>query len=233
MSGFLLNPYSYSSIVAGDPYWANVRNLIGFENGVVDEKTGVNWQVQGTLPPSASAAKFGNYGLPATTSETNYWRYDAGTSLSIPTTQECLIEAWINPVSFAPYGTIFSIYEGTNPKIYIIYDSPDTKRLIVYAGTSGDYVGAATVGNDLYDGNYKYLALYRAANETTWKLYFQGSLVLNSSVVTGNLTYRFITLGVQRGGISPANTKIDEFRITVGGSRGAPTSIPTTAFPRS
>ena len=40
MSGFLLNPYSFGGGVITDPYWANVKSLIGFENSLTDEKTG-------------------------------------------------------------------------------------------------------------------------------------------------------------------------------------------------
>lgn len=231
MSGFLLNPYTYSQAVVTDPYWANVKNLIGFENGLTDEKTGSAWTSGGALAPSTTNPKFGSYCLPAATAAQEYISYDMGSVQAIPFTSELLLEGFINPTSYLVFGTFFELwYTGAGQGLWLGYNGTNDNKLLLYVGGASAIVSTAIA--NLYDGNYKYVAIYRPANSSQYSLYVENALV-GTSGVTADVSYQYFRMANYSGSGYPSHAKIDEVRLTIGGSRGAPTTIPTTAFPRS
>ena len=226
---FLLNPYVYSSQVVSDPYWANVKNLIGFENGLVDEKTGVSWSSNGSWGPDANSAKFGSYGLPVNSSN-QFIQYDTITTNTISDSQEFLCELWINPQQWSLGGRIFALGVVNNEsKIHLRYGN---NTIQLYIG--GGLVGTSAAIQNLFDGTYKYIAIYKPPSSQRYYVYVEGALAITASTNFSNISYHLLTIGNDTVSLNvPCGAKIDEGRITVGGSRGAPTTIPTTAFPRS
>ena len=227
---FLLNPYVFSSATAKDPYWANVVNLIGFENGLTDEKTGQNWLSNEAWALSSSAAKFGAYGLPATNTNRAYKYYPA-THIITPAGAEWIAEFWARPITNGNFNTFFQITDNSFvPSLSVNYDNTQTSK--IQLTVKGATVTTPTISG-LFDGNYKYFAVYKGLGSSTIGLYIDG--VIRASLVMDSTAYgSYAVIGAwAQIADYPARADIDELRITAGGARGAPTIIPTTAFPRS
>lgn len=228
MSGFLLNPYIYSQAVVTDPYWANVKNLIGFENGFIDEKTGVTWSLFNSPAVSTTSPKFGSYCLPPLASNQRVY-YGVGSN-TLDISKEFLVEFFVRP-QWAAYGTFFEAYVSSPSsvqRIWLGFNENDDGKLLFYL--NGATALLTPVITNLYDGEYKYMAIYKPFGSLAYSLYVDGALQGTTSFVT--VSFDSVIIGNYSGGGYPANSRIDEFRMTVGGTRGAPTTIPTTAFPR-
>lgn len=237
MGGALTAMLGRSASSGGDPYWANVVLLAGWESGYIDESP-----VGRTLtfvPASASgrsntASKFGSYALFSTNggyvSAPDSADWDFGTS---PFT----IEMWARS-------------NGTSVQTFLVgqYDTTNNQRSwgIAYTGSTSSWqffltatptVNAVkiTATATLTTSVWYHIAL--DFDGTKYRLYVDGVMVGSATgVVTPANSTAQLRIAHAGAGVTGFVGYLDEVRITKGVARYASDSgfsVPTAAYPRS
>ena len=176
-------------------------------------------------------SKFGNYALAAPTDASQYIEYDNGSIITGTVADEFMMEMWINPISYVTYGTFVEMYySGMGQRLWLGHQATNNNTLLFYLN-GANVLTTSPIAN-LYDGNYKSISIYKPYNSSEYTIYVNAVAVGTTAATNDIPIYQNIRIGSFSGGGYPGNALIDEFRLTIGGSRGAPTTLQTEQFLR-
>jgi hypothetical protein len=222
---------------AGDPLFGNVALLLhmdGTGNAFVDSSsTPKTVTAAGDATQSAAQSKFGGKsGL-----------FDGSgdylTAGSIPlSTSDFVIEGWFYLTSSPPSGTFTTLFahranSGSTGGALLVMDG--SSLLYFIAGASGWQVTGSSTGLSVSANTWMHIALVRSGNECRAYLNGTGGNVASVSGAIGTNGAFSIMAGAADGAQAVAGY-CDDFRVTVGSSRGMTGStitVPVAAFPNS
>jgi hypothetical protein len=245
-NGYFTVPTSVLSAL-GDPYWSNVKLLMGFEGvngstgapGFTDESLAAHGTatVSGAAVISTAVFKFGNSAagfstVPVSTvSFPNNADWQFGNS---PFT----IEGWINPSTSFGTGTILALWQTAGNQLsWLLFVATGTDNKLHWdTSTNGSSVNADIIGATSLSTSTWY-AWAVDFDGSKYRLYLNG--VMDGSFSTPRTLFAstaILTMGTSStAGGNAITCGMDEVRITKGVARYASDSgytVPTAAFPR-
>ena len=165
-----------------DPYWAQVKSLLIFDNGLVDAKDGTLWTTHlGSPAVEASTGWGGDQALRLHNATTDRIRRPLVQAANVPLT----LEAWFYPFSVVTagyYNGLFFVDDGTNTRgVSMTNGSGVTGKLGIINNQNQGVIDAGTFTIQqkihaalIYDGN------------GLWKYYLNGNL-LDAANQTGSI----------------------------------------------
>jgi hypothetical protein len=233
--GMLINPYTGAG---GDPHFAGVVFLSGFEGGSVIDESPLAQTVTltGSTVQSSSAAKFGTKSL----YRAGDWSTSTSDRASVPNnaafftgTDMFTAEAWVSPASTVT--NIFDIvgqYDNPNGLGWRLRFGINRLEFVWDNSTDGNNVGGSWLPTPA--------TWYHVAADfdgTTLRAYLDG-VTLEETTIYGGLDAVSVplTIGPRSGAISPMDVYFDEVRVTAGAARyatGSGFTPPSAAFPRA
>lgn len=232
----MVNPYRFATGAGGDPHWANVVLLCGFEGpdastSFVDESsfaraltvTGDAQIDTAQFKYGEASAKFDGAGDYVAASDSTDLEFGAD-----PFTVECFVRF----LAVSSYSGILSKRDGSSSTVWGLRWSSSTNAF-------GFYYGSTSVSVTLTPtiGTWYHLAVDYDGSRL--RFYLDGTMSAYSDSYTSMTdTVGQIWIGSVRSGLSALsiNGHLDEVRITKGVARYATDgsfAVPTEAFPRS
>jgi hypothetical protein len=234
---FLVNPYTGAG---GDPHFAGVVFLSGFEGGSVIDESPLAQTVTltGSTVQSSAAAKFGTKSL----YRAGDWSTGTTDKASVPNNAAFFtgmdlftVEAWVDPAS--------AVSNTTQRDLVAHYDNGaglgwrlgfGSNRVQFTWDNSGD---GNNVGGSWAPSNGTWYHIAADFDGTTLRIYLDGVL-LEETTIYGGLDAITVplTVGPRDGANSSMDAYIDEVRVTAGAARyatGSGFTLPSAAFPRA